>query len=66
MGEAPTLNRHPRAGAVKAELSEAGGAVELHLYETGGHGYGYPGREGATPMQRPADFMAWMRARGLL
>ncbi|WP_337188427.1 alpha/beta hydrolase [Phenylobacterium sp.] len=43
-----------------------GGAVELHLYETGGHGYGYPGREGTTTMQWPADFLAWMRARGFL
>lgn len=43
-----------------------GGTVELHLYEKGGHGYGYPGRAGTTTMQWPADFLAWMRARGLL
>jgi len=43
-----------------------GGTVELHLYEKGGHGYGYPGRPGTSTMQWPADFLAWMRARGFL
>ena len=43
-----------------------GGSVELHLYEKGGHGYGYPGRKGTSTTQWPADFLAWMRARGLL
>jgi acetyl esterase/lipase len=42
-----------------------GGAVELHLYEHGGHGFGYPGRRGTTTMQWPADFLAWLRSRGL-
>jgi dienelactone hydrolase len=28
-----------------------GGAVELHVYEKGGHGFGYPGR----PAQRPCS-----------
>ena len=43
-----------------------GGAVELHLYEKGGHGFGYPGRPGTTTLGWPGDFLAWMRARGLL
>ena len=43
-----------------------GGTVELHLYEKGGHGYGYPGRKGTSTMQWPADFLAWMRSRGYL
>lgn len=43
-----------------------GGAVELHLYEKGGHGYGYPGRKGTTTTRWPADFLAWLRSRGLL
>lgn len=43
-----------------------GGAVELHLYEHGGHGFGYPGRPGTTTLQWPGDFLAWLRARGLL
>ena len=38
------------------EWQAKGGAVELHLYEKGGHGYGYPGRKGTTTMQWPADF----------
>src|SRR6185436_6373465 len=41
-----------------------GGTVELHLYEKGGHGYGFPGRRGTTTMQWPSDFLAWLRARG--
>jgi acetyl esterase/lipase len=43
-----------------------GGAVELHLYERGGHGFGYPGRKGTSSTQWPSDFLAWLRARGLL
>lgn len=43
-----------------------GGTVEFHLYEKGAHGYGFPGRVGTTTTQWPADFLAWMRARGLL
>jgi acetyl esterase/lipase len=43
-----------------------GGAVELHLYEKGGHGFGYPGRPGTTTLGWPDEFLAWMKARGLL
>ena len=43
-----------------------GGAVELHLYEKGGHGFGYPGRAATTTLGWPDAFLAWMRARGLL
>ena len=43
-----------------------GGAVELHLYEHGAHGFGYPGRKGTTTLQWPGDFLAWLKARGLL
>ena len=43
-----------------------GGAVELHLYEKGGHGFGYPGRPGTTTLEWPQAFLAWMKARGLL
>ena len=43
-----------------------GGGVELHLYEHGGHGFGYPGRQGTTTLQWPGDFLAWLRAKGLL
>jgi acetyl esterase/lipase len=43
-----------------------GGTVELHLYEKGGHGFGYPGRPGTSTMQWTGDFLAWMRSRGWL
>jgi acetyl esterase/lipase len=43
-----------------------GGAVELHLYEKGGHGFGYPGRPGTTTLGWPDELLAWMHARGLL
>lgn len=43
-----------------------GGAVEFHLYERGGHGYGFPGHKGTTTTQWPADYLAWLRSRGLL
>lgn len=43
-----------------------GGAVELHLYEKGGHGFGYPGRPGTTTLGWPEEFLAWLKARGLL
>jgi acetyl esterase/lipase len=43
-----------------------GGAVELHVYEHGGHGFGFPGRPGTTTLGWPDAFLAWMQARGLL
>ncbi len=43
-----------------------GGGVELHLYEHGGHGFGYPGRPGTTTLQWPTDLLAWLKARGLV
>jgi dienelactone hydrolase len=43
-----------------------GGTVELHLYEHGGHGFGYPGRPGTSTLQWPGDFLAWLKSRGLL
>lgn len=43
-----------------------GGAVELHLYEHGAHGFGYPGRKGTTTTQWPSDFLAWLGSRGFL
>ena len=43
-----------------------GGTVELHLYEKGGHGFGYPGRKATTTLRWPGDFLAWLEAKGLL
>jgi acetyl esterase/lipase len=52
--------------ALVRDWQARGGAVELHLYEKGGHGYGFPGRPGTTTTHWPADFLAWLKARGLL
>jgi acetyl esterase/lipase len=52
--------------ALVRDWQAKGGTVELHLYEKGGHGYGYPGRKGTTTLQWPTDFLAWMRAKGFL
>ena len=46
-------------------LREAGVPAELHVFETGGHGYGM--RKGDKPCNAwPARCEEWMRARGLL
>ncbi len=44
---------------------DAGAPVEFHFYETGGHGFGSYKR-GATADLWFDQFLAWMRARGLL
>jgi acetyl esterase/lipase len=50
---------------IYAALREAGVAAELHVFETGGHGYGM--RKGDKPFNAwPARCEEWMRARGLL
>lgn len=41
-----------------------GGAVEFHLYEKGGHGYGFAGTPGTTTVNWRADFLAWLQSRG--
>lgn len=46
-------------------LRKAGVPGELHLYETGGHGYGL-GREAQTNANWPAACIAWLKARGFL
>ena len=43
----------------------AGGAVELHFYERGGHGFGGYQR-GVTADAWFEQFVAWMKMRGLL
>jgi acetyl esterase/lipase len=42
----------------------AGVSAELHVYETGGHGFGL-GKAGTTSSRWPADFEAWLAIRGL-
>jgi acetyl esterase/lipase len=38
--------------------------VELHAYQSGGHGFGV-GRPGTTTTEVMPEFLAWMQARGL-
>jgi acetyl esterase/lipase len=47
------------------ELASRGIPVELHLYETGGHGYGL-GRSGGTETSWPDACIRWMKARRIL
>lgn len=42
-----------------------GGAVEFHLYDKGGHGYGFAGTPGTTTVAWPGEFLAWLQSRGL-
>jgi acetyl esterase/lipase len=42
-----------------------GGAVEFHLYEKGGHGYGFAGTPGTTTVNWRADFLAWLQSHQL-
>jgi dienelactone hydrolase len=51
-------------GLINAWRSK-GGAVEFHLYDKGGHGYGLAGTPGTTTVNWPAQFLAWLQARGL-
>ncbi len=44
---------------------KAGGSVELHYYEGGGHGFGSQ-KKGTTSDLWFNQFMAWMNAKGLL
>ncbi|MBM3855308.1 MAG: hypothetical protein FJ399_19500 [Verrucomicrobia bacterium] len=49
-----------------AELKKAGGSAEVHVYDTGGHGYGLrhvPELPVTTWPQRAAE---WLARRGLL
>ena len=39
--------------------------VELHAYQSGGHGFGL-GKPGTTSTELMPDFLAWMEANGLL
>jgi acetyl esterase/lipase len=43
----------------------AGRPVELHAFETGGHGFGI-GKPGTTTMLMMPQFRAWLEGRGLL
>ena len=45
---------------------DKGGAYELHLFERGEHGFGFPGRAGTTSLHWGQEFLWWLEARGLL
>jgi acetyl esterase/lipase len=44
---------------------KAGRPVELHLYQTGGHGFG-PGKPGTTNALLMPEFLAWLEMQGFL
>lgn len=41
-----------------------GGTVEFHLYDKGGHGYGFSGTPRTTTVNWPQDFLNWLESRG--
>jgi len=45
---------------------EAGKPVEFHLFERGGHGFGFAGVPGTTSVHVGDAFLAWLRSRGLM
>jgi acetyl esterase/lipase len=49
-----------------AALKQHNVAGELHIYETGGHGYGLRPVEGSQVATWPGRAEAWLRGRGLL
>lgn len=48
---------------IESAWKAAGRDAELHLYATGGHGFGI-GRPGTASTAWPAAFEAWLKARG--
>jgi dipeptidyl aminopeptidase/acylaminoacyl peptidase len=57
--------RSVEAAQMYIALKEAGVSAELHIYESGGHGYGL--RRTEQPVTSWPDRMEeWMHARGLL
>jgi acetyl esterase/lipase len=44
----------------------AGRPVELHVYEHGGHGFGFDGKPGTTSIGWNAALLGWLRAHGWL
>jgi acetyl esterase/lipase len=48
-----------------AAWKSAGASVEMHIFETGDHGFGL-GRPGTSSMEWPAVFEVWLKARGFI
>ena len=51
---------------VATELKKAGGSAELHVYDTGGHGYGLRPVATQPVTSWPARAEVWLNRRGLL
>lgn len=47
-------------------LRSQGTGVELHLYEAGGHGFGFSGKKGTSTETWPTACEAWLRQHGWL
>ena len=45
---------------------EAGKPVEFHLFERGGHGFGFAGTPGTTSVHVGDAFLSWLKSRGLM
>jgi len=52
-------------GLVEA-WQEAGKPVEFHLFERGGHGFGFAGSPGTTSGHIGDAFLSWLKSRGLV
>lgn len=52
-------------GLVEA-WQEAGKPVEFHLFERGGHGFGFEGTPGTTSVHVGDAFLWWLKSRGLM
>lgn len=44
----------------------AGKPVEFHLFERGGHGFGFTGTPGTTSVNVAEAFLSWLESRGLI
>ncbi|PQZ84552.1 MULTISPECIES: alpha/beta hydrolase [unclassified Brevundimonas] len=53
------------ARKIEAIWTAAGAPLEMHVYESGGHGFGL-GRPGTGSMAFRADFETWLRGEGYL
>jgi dienelactone hydrolase len=52
--------------ALEEAWHKAGGAVELHAYQRGGHGFGGLGRSGTTTTLMLEEFRLWLETSGWL
>jgi acetyl esterase/lipase len=60
----PTVNASQNAGRFFEELRKAKVSAELHIYSSGGHGFGM-NRTGKTSAAWPDAFLRWLKSEGL-